>query len=467
MTSVTPASSNVFEWLCNEEPAVARSLLSDPYVAMSVFSWLPEEAQAVVLHMLPAKPSAPLHDVARSIFSLNRDAIAPAVGLGVLTEASGVWQLDARFHEALLAGIAAGETYNTAKDGGKKKARLVKDTGDSDSPSPSPPPRTASPVPVSAPDSILGSEDGVAQWEGVLRLLLGQGAEAGAKESKAHQVHRRILVAGGFLEASTHQMTSEGFQLLVQPLEVQVWRVLQVWLALQLEALSKARRPSEATEAEAVKSRFLLLVLSFPYHVEGKWYPATCASQLVQLPHFGVVVYNETKSEYKVTALGRSLATVRRREGVSSLTTDGCLIVETNNRVYAYTTDEFKVGMLKLFATVELQTEGMTVAKLTRESLTFAFEKNISADQVIDYLRSNAHPAMDTLPSTVVDMLRSWESELKRASFTAAVRITASSDHISHLHKLAVSLNPSGVLHCTDTRLVLTKRLCTRMQELK
>jgi transcription initiation factor TFIIH subunit 4 len=60
----------------------------------------------------------------------------------------------------------------------------------------------------------------------------------------------------------------------------------------------------------------------------------------------------------------------------------------------------------------------MVTGSLTRDKIRESMEKGITADQMIQYLETHAHPVMKKehpiLPITVVDQLRLWEMERNR-----------------------------------------------------
>lgn len=60
----------------------------------------------------------------------------------------------------------------------------------------------------------------------------------------------------------------------------------------------------------------------------------------------------------------------------------------------------------------------MVAGVITRDSVRNALIKGITADQIISYLQTHAHPQMrkkkPILPLTVVDQIRLWEMERSR-----------------------------------------------------
>lgn len=61
-------------------------------------------------------------------------------------------------------------------------------------------------------------------------------------------------------------------------------------------------------------------------------------------------------------------------------------------QVYAYTTSELQVAILRLFVRAECRLPNLFVGTLTRESVTQALEFGVQADQIVSFLRQHAHP---------------------------------------------------------------------------
>ena len=61
-------------------------------------------------------------------------------------------------------------------------------------------------------------------------------------------------------------------------------------------------------------------------------------------------------------------------------------------QVYAYTTSELQVAILKLFVRAECRLPNLFVGTLTRESVTQALEFGVQADQIVGFMQQHAHP---------------------------------------------------------------------------
>ena len=101
----------------------------------------------------------------------------------------------------------------------------------------------------------------------------------------------------------------------------------------------------------------------------------------------------------------------------------GFIIVETNYRVYAYTSSLLQIAILQLFARFSTRYPNMVAGKITRESIRRAVGMGITSDQIISFLTTHAHPQMrlknnPVLPPTVVDQIRLWQIEGERMKAT-------------------------------------------------
>jgi transcription initiation factor TFIIH subunit 4 len=97
---------------------------------------------------------------------------------------------------------------------------------------------------------------------------------------------------------------------------------------------------------------------------------------------------------------------------------EGHIIVETNYRVYAYTSSPLELAVLRFFVRPEYRLPNLFVGSLTRESVTAALACGITAEQVVAYLQQHAHPhvaaRVPAVPETVADQVRLWARDTQR-----------------------------------------------------
>jgi len=104
----------------------------------------------------------------------------------------------------------------------------------------------------------------------------------------------------------------------------------------------------------------------------------------------------------------------------------GHIIVETNFRVYAYTSSAVEVEILRLFTRPDYKLPNLYVGMMTREAVVTALRGGISAEQIVSYLRKHAHPQArktpgPAIPATVCDQIRLWSKDENRVKYTPCV----------------------------------------------
>jgi len=169
-----------------------------------------------------------------------------------------------------------------------------------------------------------------------------------------------------------------------------------------------------------------LLELSF--HVRGEAYDMntltdTQRNVIKDLADLGLVKLQQGRKESwfiptkLATNLSISLSDLSSRK-------QGFVVVETNFRVYAYSSSKLHCEILRLFSRVEYQLPNLIVAGITKESLYNAFENGIMAEQIISFLQQNAHlrvaERIPSVPENVTDQIRLWESDMNRVEMTPA-----------------------------------------------
>lgn len=106
----------------------------------------------------------------------------------------------------------------------------------------------------------------------------------------------------------------------------------------------------------------------------------------------------------------------------------GFIIIETNYRLYAYTSSILQIAILSLFTKLTTRFPNLVSGKLTKESISRAVKLGISSAQIISYLTAHAHPQMQKtqpfLPPTVMDQIRLWEYEGERVETTNGFLMT-------------------------------------------
>ncbi|KAL7409438.1 transcription factor Tfb2-domain-containing protein [Mrakia frigida] len=291
-------------------------------------------------------------------------------------------------------------------------------------------------------------EIAVGKWETILHFMVSKGGSINIspvppKASVLYLLANSGLMADPIasgsnqLRAERLQITSRGFQFLLEDVGTQQWDLMLNYLRLAPER--------EMDPIEALGFLFMLgsLELGRGYSTENL--TATQLTMLEDLNETGFI-YRRTKTSKRFypTRLATTLSSpssitgdpaadqlqlqFQQQQGppptnISTVPTEtGFIVIETNFRVYAYTDNVLQISVLNLFVQFKARFPNMVVGEITRRKMRNALEKGITADQIISYLTVHAHPQMHKnnplLPVTVQDQLRLYETELHRVKTT-------------------------------------------------
>ncbi|KAL9714490.1 RNA polymerase II transcription factor B 52 kDa subunit [Leucoagaricus gongylophorus] len=144
---------------------------------------------------------------------------------------------------------------------------------------------------------------------------------------------------------------------------------------------------------------------------------------LEDLRDYGLIWQRRPNSRrFSPTRLGTTLTSsslpLPTTTGADSGPKEGFIVLETNYRIYAYTDNPLQTAVLNLFVSLKYRFPNLVVGMITRDSVKKALMNGITADQIISYLVTHAHPQMrknnPLLPVTVQDQIRLWELEKNR-----------------------------------------------------
>uniref|UniRef100_A0A8C7XQK7 General transcription factor IIH subunit 4 n=1 Tax=Oryzias sinensis TaxID=183150 RepID=A0A8C7XQK7_9TELE len=258
------------------------------------------------------------------------------------------------------------------------------------------------------------------RWEVILQFMVGS-------PSAVSQDLAQLLVQAGLMKSEAGEapyITSAGFQFLLLDTASQLWY-------LTLQYLNTAQsRGMELVEILSFLFQLSFSTLGRDYSVEGM--SESLLTFLQHLREFGLVFQRKRKSRrYYPTRLAITLAAGVSSNSPSNMTNTpgtgdaGFIVVETNYRIYAYTNSELQIALVALFSEMLYRFPNVVVAHLTRESVQQAIANGITAQQIIHFLRTRAHPVMlkqsPALPPTITDQIRLWELERDRLQFTEGV----------------------------------------------
>ncbi|CAN1810709.1 General transcription and DNA repair factor IIH subunit TFB2 [Linum perenne] len=253
------------------------------------------------------------------------------------------------------------------------------------------------------------------QWECFLLHLInsGQSDKVTSFSSSMMRVFQRGLLSQRDKEPS--RLTESGFQFLLMETNAQLWYIIREYI-------------SNAEERDVDPVDLISFLLELSFHVTGKAYNLNTLSDvqgsaIKDLADLGLVKLQKGRNEswFIPTKLATNLSVSLAD---SSTRKQGFLVVETNFKMYAYSTSKLHCEILRLFSRVEYQLPNLIVAAITKESLYNAFENGITAEQIVSFMQQNAHPRvaqkLPTVPENVTDQIRLWETDLNRVEPTLA-----------------------------------------------
>ncbi|KAL9615309.1 MAG: hypothetical protein Q9167_000280 [Letrouitia subvulpina] len=266
------------------------------------------------------------------------------------------------------------------------------------------------------------------QWEGVLGYMVGStGINLANEKVNLSPSVKALLQLGGLVEAKgrTVDITQDGFAFILQEVNAQVWTILTLYLenAQQLGM----------DDVDVLSFLFMLGSLELGQGYSKANLTETQSQMLLDLGDFGVVYQDTTDSpHFYPTRLATTLTSDAGALRISSVSFDnglnassdgkGFIVIETNYRLYAYTSSALQIAILGLFARLSIRYPNMVAGKITRESIRRAVDIGITSDQIISFLTTHAHPQMrknnPVLPVTVVDQIKLWQMEGDRMKAT-------------------------------------------------
>ncbi|KAI0806151.1 transcription factor Tfb2-domain-containing protein [Irpex lacteus] len=266
------------------------------------------------------------------------------------------------------------------------------------------------------------------RWETILHYMVSSGT--GRNPAKPSQGVLYLLQRSGLMSnahGSSLQITSSGFQFLLHNPHTQLWELLLQYL-----------RMAEERQMDLVGVLSFLFMLSTmelgrDYSVEHL--SPTQTAMLEDLRDYGIIWQRKPSSKrFSPTRLATTLTSSSPPLPTSSGSgsdgqRQGFIILETNYRLYAYTDNPLQTAVLNLFVTLKSRFPNLVVGAITRESVKKALASGITADQIISYLTTHAHPQMrknkPLLPVTVQDQIRLWELEKNRVKSQEGYLYTA------------------------------------------
>ncbi|KAF2178883.1 transcription factor Tfb2 [Zopfia rhizophila CBS 207.26] len=409
---MSASSSQALEYLELLPGSVHKKLYDQPSTALAIFRcMLPHLAKTIVMAMLYMTGPFPANDLDawfRSDAKREKDkAISVLERLHIImlrqeTSNQISYQLTKRFAQSLRQALTGGGTHRSfGVPSNQPDAKRV--------------------------DKAFLDEYARKQWENILFYMVGSTvglADSNALGRDVGEGTKALLKAGDFVRIAHGRVhiTRTGFEFVLQEVNAQVWSLLIVYL--------KHASQLNMSETDVLSFLFMLGSLELGQDYTTTTLSPTQLQMLEDLSAFGIV-YRSSKEAS--TFYPTRLATTLTSDSVSLSTSEpitnslssaghragkGYIIIETNYRLYAYTSSLLQIAVLSLFTKLTTRFPNLVSGKLTKESITRAVRLGISSSQILSYLSAHAHPQMQknspVLPPTVMDQIRLWEYEGER-----------------------------------------------------
>jgi len=245
------------------------------------------------------------------------------------------------------------------------------------------------------------------RWEAILHYI------ANIRSEQLPEGVITLLLRSGLMqkkEDGSNTITEKGFQFLLQDVNTQIWAFL-------LQYVEMAERELQMDIVEVLNFLFQLGSLTFGRAYSTEPLTLTQQTLLMDLWDFGIVYRRKQKDpRFYPTRLATSLTSSHFAGQTSE--NEGYIIVETNFRVYAYTDSPLQLAILNFFVEPLYRFQNMSVGVIRRDKIVRALTKGIKAQQIITFLKTNAHPQtkkmQPTVPTTVSDQIMLWQMERDR-----------------------------------------------------
>lgn len=268
---------------------------------------------------------------------------------------------------------------------------------------------------VNSSDSREGDNFARSKWEMVLyELVKGESSEGGVgsiKRNKTSQGSLEKLLKDSELISPTGRVTNSGFQFLLRDISNQIWILLIHFLK---------NLPTGQLEGHL---NFIGEQVLF----------GQAGKKITRMPSIDVDLYEQfgllmpLDGQWTATRLFTSLSGGKNALDFSQTGAEsrGFLVVETNYRIYAYTSSPLQIATLALFIRLQDRFPNLVYGQLDMETVQGAMAHGITSDQILEYLQMNVHPCMtkgranvpfNGIPFTIIDQVKLWELNRNRLS---------------------------------------------------
>ncbi|KAL6122119.1 hypothetical protein NUSPORA_00858 [Nucleospora cyclopteri] len=227
---------------------------------------------------------------------------------------------------------------------------------------------------------------------------------------------------------SNGNITSKGFEFLLMTKNEQLWYLLLNTLGF-----------FDLEESEALN--FLVSILSLKNNTKNqikKDISVNFYNILEFLHSLGVVLIEKDCFYTNFSEIYQKPNNLTRNEGF--------MIIETNFKIYAYTSKVYEREILNLFSKITLDIPGMIRCSLDEEKVINALEKNITIDQLIKYIRTHVYNGTK-IPENMVNQMRIWDGKRNRIKVYHGILYDNFDNYNSFMTLLQFSKNINALIY--------------------
>eukprot|EP01090_Pellita_catalonica_P019633 TRINITY_DN6748_c0_g1_i1.p1 TRINITY_DN6748_c0_g1~~TRINITY_DN6748_c0_g1_i1.p1 ORF type:complete len:436 (+),score=56.01 TRINITY_DN6748_c0_g1_i1:890-2197(+) len=284
-------------------------------------------------------------------------------------------------------------------------------------------------------------------WGSILHFMVGL-----ISDKPPSRFVLKLLVTADLMqfgEDNALKITNKGFSFLFESTNKQVWTLLEIYL----------RSSSQSSDMKLAE--ILTFLFRFSFLESGKGYPLSGLTpsqiQVVRdLCDLGLVFRKKKQPLYFPTSFAVQLSSGATITPASSRE---WIIVETDYRIFAYTSSLLDIMLISLFTDLVYQLPNLVVGVLSQESVHAAFASGLSAQHILDFIERNAHPEMKkkspVIPETVADDIRLWEAERNKVSFAEGVLFTKFASHVLFNKSEAYAKQLGGLIYSNKSKRVI------------
>ncbi|KAI0951367.1 hypothetical protein AcW1_008425 [Taiwanofungus camphoratus] len=401
-------SHTLLTFLQSQSQNTLTRLYQRPSSCLSIFRLLRPLERQLVMNLLWLESAAPVSTMSAWVTRDGRKAynesLSTLARLHILPSSSAKLALNTTFKSSLRQAITGGGSSDSfGIPAGEDQQHLPPD--------------------VEALDAYA-----LERWETILHYMVSSGT--GQYPARPSQGVLFLLQRSGLMTSArggTLQITSSGFQFLLHPPHAQLWELLLQYLHMTEE------RQMDLVEVLSFLLMTSTMELGREYSTENL--SPTQIAMLGDLRDYGLIWQRSASSrQFSPTRLATTLTSSAPPLPTSSgagtgSPNQGFVVLETNYRLYAYTDNPLQIAVLNLFVSLKSRFPNLVIGAITRESVKKALANGITADQIITYLTTHAHPQMHKnkplLPVTVQDQVRLWELEKNRVKSEEGYLYTA------------------------------------------